>query len=276
MTQSVFKSPEKREKFREYYGNVLGHLPFEQQYVETAFGRTFMLTAGLEANRPVILLHGSCSNSASWFQEMTALSKNYRVYAVDIIGEAGNSEDVRPDLNSDAFAEWMKDVLDSLSIDHAVFIGNSLGGWMALKFATVFPQRVSRLVLIASAGIAQIRPQFLSYTAKARREDGTVPMTPSVLGEQTLPRAVLDFMNLIIESYNPIEELPIYTDAQILRLDMPVIYIGGEDDMIIDVAESIKRLTSLVKSVETHVLPDCGHAVFNALPFIIPFLQKES
>lgn len=275
MTQSVFRSPEKRKSFRNYYNTILGNLPFGQQYVETAFGTTFMLAAGRESDPPIILLHGSCSNSACWFQEMGALSENYRVYAVDIPGEAGNSSDVRPDLYSDDFAEWIKEVLEHLGIDGAAFIGNSLGGWMALKFATVFPKRVTRLALIAAAGIARIRLQFLSHTAQARREGGTTPLAPSILGEQSLPKPVLDFINLIIESYNPIEELPLYTDDQIFRLDMPVMFMGGEEDVIIDVAESAKRLTALVPSAETHVLPDCGHAVLNALPFIIPFLRKE-
>jgi pimeloyl-ACP methyl ester carboxylesterase len=87
-----------------------------------------MLTAGQDSKPPVILLHGSCSNSAFWFPEIMALSNEYRVYAVDIIGEAGNSEEYRPDINSDAFALWMKEVLDSLSLERPIMIGNSLGG----------------------------------------------------------------------------------------------------------------------------------------------------
>lgn len=116
MKQSVFKTEAGRDKFRAYYNQVLSQFPFEQQYIKTTFGQTFMLTAGQESNPPIILLHGSCSNSAFWFPEIMALSSYYRVYAVDIIGEAGNSEEYRPDLNSDAFALWMKDVLDSLCL----------------------------------------------------------------------------------------------------------------------------------------------------------------
>jgi len=81
---------------------------------------------------PIILLHGSCSNSAFWFPEIMTLSNNFRVYAVDIVGEAGNSEEYRPDLSSDAFALWMKDVLDAL-------------------------------------GLAQIRPQFLINADQTRQ-----------------------------------------------------------------------------------------------------------
>jgi len=65
------------------------------------------------------------SNSAFWFPEIMALSNDYRVCAVDIIGEAGSSEEYRPDIDSDAFALWMKDVLNALSIERAVLIGNS-------------------------------------------------------------------------------------------------------------------------------------------------------
>ena len=104
MKKSVFKTEAGRDKVRAYYNRVLDQFPFGQRYVETTFGRTFMLTAGHESNPPIILLHGSCSNSAFWFPEIMALSNNFRVYAVDIVGEAGNSEEYRPDLSSDAFA----------------------------------------------------------------------------------------------------------------------------------------------------------------------------
>jgi pimeloyl-ACP methyl ester carboxylesterase len=118
MKKSVFKSEAGRDRFRAYYNNrVLSQFPFGQRYVETTFGQTFMLTAGQESNPPIILLHGSCSNSAFWFPEIMTLSNHFRVYAVDIIGEARNSEEYRPDPSSDAFAIWMKDVLGALGLE---------------------------------------------------------------------------------------------------------------------------------------------------------------
>ncbi|OQA71517.1 MAG: Carboxylesterase YbfK [Firmicutes bacterium ADurb.Bin248] len=274
MKTSVFKTEEGRDKVRAYYNRILGAFPFEQQYVETALGRTFILTAGHASNPPVILLHGSCSNSAFWFPEIMALSAQFRVYAVDIIGEAGNSEEYRPDLTSDAFALWMEDVLDALSLERAVLIGNSLGGWMALKFATAYPDRVSKLILIASAGLAQIRPQFLANAEQARQEDGTVPVNPTIIGEQSIPKEVLDFMNLIVESYNPIQDLPVYADEEIQRLDMPVLFVDGEEDAIIDAEKSAQNLSRLVPSAVIRLLPNCGHMVTNAIEYIIPFLMN--
>ncbi|MFZ7133978.1 MAG: alpha/beta fold hydrolase [Eubacteriales bacterium] len=263
-----------RDKFREYYKQVLSQFPFGQQYINTTFGQTFILTAGEESNPPVILLHGSCSNSVFWFPEIMALSHDYRVYAIDIIGEAGNSEEYRPDLNSDAFALWMKDVIDILGLEKTIIIGNSLGGWMALKFATVYPERISRLCLLASAGLAEVRPQFISNVKRVKQVGGTVPVDSAILGENDIPREVIDFMNLIVKSYNPIQHLPVYTDDQLERLNMHVLFIDGEDDVIIDAGRSARRLSSIVPSAEIHLLTNCGHVLTNSIEYILPFLAK--
>jgi pimeloyl-ACP methyl ester carboxylesterase len=168
----------------------------------------------------------------------------------------------------------MKEVLHELGLKRAAFIGNSLGGWMALKFAAAFPECVSRLILVASSGLAQIRPQFLDNAAKTRQADGTVPVTPAIIGEQNIPKEVLDFMNLIVENYDPIRELPVFADEQLLRLKMPVLFVDGEDDVIINARGSAQRLSRLIPAAEVHVLPNCGHVVTNSLAYILPFLKK--
>ncbi len=272
MKKSVFKTEAARYKFRAYYNGVLSQFPFGQQFVNTSYGKTFILTAGQESNPPVVLLHGSCSNSVFWFPEIMALSGNYRVYAVDIIGEAGNSEEYRPDLNSDAFANWMKDVLDALGIEKTILIGNSLGGWMALKFATTYPERVLKLILIASAGLAEVRPQFIDNAAKTLQASESVPVNPSIIGENDVPKEVIDFINLIVESYNPVLHIPVYTDKQLQQLNMPVLFIDGKNDFIIDADQSAQRLSRLVPSARINLLTNCGHVVTNSIEYIIPFL----
>ncbi|MBK8048950.1 MAG: hypothetical protein IPK16_18645 [Anaerolineales bacterium] len=89
---------------------------------------------------------------------------------------------------------------------------------MSLKFATAYPERVSKLVLIASAGLAEVRHQFISNVAQIRQEDGTAPVNSAIIGENDIPKEVLDFMNLIVASYNPIQHLPVYTDEQLQQL----------------------------------------------------------
>jgi len=59
---------------------------------------------------------------------------------------------------------------------------------MSLKFATAYPERVSRLVLIASSGLAEVRDQFTSNMEQARQEDGTVPIDSAIIGENDIPK----------------------------------------------------------------------------------------
>jgi pimeloyl-ACP methyl ester carboxylesterase len=101
MKKSVFKTEAARDKLRAVYNQILSQFPFRQKFIHTTFGQTFILAAGQESNPPIILLHGSCSNSAFWFPEMMALFNDYAVYALDIPGEAGNSEEYRPSLDSE-------------------------------------------------------------------------------------------------------------------------------------------------------------------------------
>ena len=276
MKNSVFKTEAGRDKIRFRYNSIIERFPFEKKYVETSLGLTFMLVAGQESNPSVVLLHGSCSNSAFWFSEIMVLSNNYRVYAIDIIGEAGNSEEYRPDLRSDAFAIWMKEVFEALGIQKSVVIGNSLGGWMALKFATTYPEYVSGLALIAAGGLAGIRKEFLLNAEQSRQANGNVPVNASVVGANEIPKEVLDFMSLIVENYDPIQDLPIFEDAALERLKMPVLLIVGENDAIIDADQSAKRLSALVPSAEICLLPNCGHVVTTSIELIIPFLSKAS
>lgn len=265
---TVFKSEESRQRIRRRYEEILGVFPFQQRYIETTFGKTFLLEAGAENAQPVILLHGSCSNSAFWFGEMTALSQWYHVYAIDILGEAGNSDETRLDLSASAYADWLRDLTDALGVDKAVVIGNSLGGWMALRFAVTYPGRVKKLALIATSGLSKQNPATLDES-----ESGQTDLGNEVTDGVKLPEEVTAFIRMILEGYLPMrEELPVFTDEQLRALTMPVLFIAGEKDIMTDAREAAARLEAILPRAETHLLSNTGHIVLNSLEFLVPFL----
>jgi pimeloyl-ACP methyl ester carboxylesterase len=106
------------------------------------------------------------------------------------------------------------------------------------------------------------------------QKDEVTPVTPDILGEEKLPKEVLAFINLIFESYTPIQELPLYTDEELLQLNMPVLFLDGENDIIIDSQKSAQRLSQLIPSAEVHLLANTGHVVTNSTEYILPFLRK--
>ena len=275
MTNSVYISPEKRDAFRSVYNGFLSGMPFEKRTIDTPYGETFLLEAG-EPNKPaVVLLHGSCSNSAFWFNDIMALKDNYRVFAADIPGEAGNSSEVRLSLDTSDYAGWAASVLDALNLPRASIAGNSLGGWMALKFATTYPARVEKLMLFASGGLAPIRADFLERAQTAEEAKETLTMEEDVAGGDALPKEILDFINLIMESYRPLSiPMPLFSREQLKKLTMPVLYVAGLADDLLDSPAGETALRMGVPHAEIHMLPDAGHLITTPFVWMLPFLAR--
>ncbi len=273
----VFKSEAGRERILAVFRSQIGRIPVpvRERTLATSFGETYLLEAGREEDPPVFLFHGSCSNSAMWIGDIAALSGSRHVLCVDILGEAGNSAPNRPDLASDVYARWVGEILDALEMPSADFIGNSLGGWLALQFATRHPERVSRLVLLAPSGIVPIRLSFIvrSIYHASRGRKGIETLSRLIYGEDDIPREAVETSWLIMENYNPIlGALPVYTDAQLGRLSMPVLYIAGEDDVTVDTRKAAERLKRLVPQTFAVRLPNNGHVVIGTMDRVVPFL----
>lgn len=97
----------------------------------------------------VVLLHGYLENMDIWNEFGEGLSANYQVLSFDIpkhgesesISDAGSVEDMARSLNS---------ILEKLKIENAVIVGHSMGGYVALAFAELYPAKVAGLCLFHS------------------------------------------------------------------------------------------------------------------------------
>lgn len=273
---NVFKSIEGREKIREYYNNILSVFPLAKRYVDTSFGKTFVLEAGSDENPAIILLHGSCSNSAAWLGDMQALLGYFHVYAVDILGEPGNSEENRLNINSDEYPRWLNEVLDGLNIGNAVIMGNSMGGWLSLHYAAAYPNRTTALVLLAASGIIPPKEAFMAQTAEINNNpEGAAAVNEAVMSDEAIPKEVRDYMNLVMENFNPITDpLPVLTDSQMHALNMPVLLIAGTSDLTMDSEKAAERLLKLVPKAKVN-LQEGSHVIMSASDTVIPFLIGE-
>lgn len=275
---TVFKSPEGKEMILTYYNQILKHFPCGQRYVDTKYGKTFVLESGQLDSPALLLLHGSCSNSAFWATEINALSEKYHVFSIDIIGEAGNSAENRYDPSTDDYSLWLKEVLDKLAIQHITIMGNSFGAWMALKFTTAFPEYVTKLILVSASGITPIRSEFLSKSSKyiSQNANNSESFDDSIIGESDIPQKAKDFIMLIVRNFVPMTDaLPVFSDKQLQRLTMSVLLIVGENDVTIDAEKAVSRLKTFAHKAETRILRGYGHMISNVLDIIIPFLKEE-
>jgi pimeloyl-ACP methyl ester carboxylesterase len=98
------------------------------------------------------LLHGFLVSLTMWSPNIAALSKDYRVYAVDVMGQPGKSRPDQPIRSRADFVEWLTAILNALNIDRAYLVGMSYGGWLTLNYAIGAPERVRRIVVLSPAG----------------------------------------------------------------------------------------------------------------------------
>lgn len=105
---------------------------------------------------PIVLVHGTSASLHTWEGWATALKAQRRVVSFDLpgFGLTGPFTGTYPadDYHGDTLARFVIDLLDQLHLQRVVLGGNSLGGEVAWRVASLAPERVDRLVLVDSSG----------------------------------------------------------------------------------------------------------------------------
>ena len=102
----------------------------------------------------VLFIHGLTNSSRSWARLVDTLNTDHRIVAPDLYGH-GESAKPMGDYSLSAHAATLRDLLDRLGVDRVTLVGHSLGGGIAMQFCYLFPERVERLVLVASGGFGR-------------------------------------------------------------------------------------------------------------------------
>lgn len=277
----VFKTNEGKNDVIKSYDRFLQKwaLSYEKFYVNTRYGKTFIIAGGEKSNPPLILLHGSGMNSVMWLKDMKEYSKNYRVYAIDILGESGKSDENRPSLSGPYYAQWLKDVFKELSVERANVIGISLGAWLAIKFSVSYPEKVSKLVLICPSGVGSQKKSFIfkAMVYGFLGEKGIDKLYYKINGNQPIPEEMLKYQKLIGKSFNYRREtIPIFSDNELKLLTMPTVLFVGTKDIMLYSDKSARRLGGLLPHAEINIIDEAGHSNVNNVNSIIAWLNLNS
>jgi pimeloyl-ACP methyl ester carboxylesterase len=251
-------------------------VPAENLRIGTREGETFALACGPADAPPVVLLHGSGANSSTWQGDIESWSRDFRVYAVDMVGEPGLSARSRPRLDTDAVALWLDDVLDGLGLTSTALVGMSLGGWSALDYTLRRPDRVDRLALLCPGGIGRQTTGRVAAVAalslfgrsgrrrSAARMTGLAPDNP-----------VVDEITATFGIFRPrTERLPVFDDAALAGIDVPVLALVGDRDLMFDSADTATRLGRVLPTARVQVLPGVGHAILGQTDTVLGFLRS--
>lgn len=229
----------------------------------------------LSSARPVVLLHAFPLNPEMWSPQMAELEGRYSVYAPALPGFGGREPGPA---SLEAWAQELGEGLDTLGFDEAVFVGLSMGGYLAFRIWDLFPERVAGLVL------ADTRPQADDQAGKARRAqlaarvraEGSGVLVesfvPALLGPDTRAgdseerRAIAEWVERWVRDADPegvaraLEAMAARPDSQRLlgEIEVPTLVLVGEDDTLTPPADA-RAMAEAIPDAELLVLPGAGH-----------------
>lgn len=144
-------------------------------HVKLATGTTLRCAgSGAADGEPVLFLHGYSDHWLSWSPILPRLPRRFRAIAVDLRGHGG-SERPAGGYGIESLAADAAAVLDELGLARAHVVGHSLGSLVAQRLAVAHPERVARLVLVASASSLADEPAARELTDAVRRLPDPVP-----------------------------------------------------------------------------------------------------
>lgn len=249
--------------------------------VQTADWKLHYNEAG--EGHPIVLLHGSGAGATGWSNfrpNIGYLSQRYRVLAVDMPGWGKSDAALAEDYDH---AEATLQLLDTLGIEKAALVGNSMGGMTSLTFATRYPDRISHLITMGPGsgksptlfGAGDGPTEGLKVLWQAYRDPSPESMKKvveimtfdsSTFGTDELAqqrsdnaRSRPDHLKNFLASMpggGPVRKM--FRQEQLGEIQTPTLLIHGRDDRVVHFEHSLRLVASIPNS-RLVLFNRCGH-----------------
>lgn len=218
----------------------------------------------------VVLLHGFLENQLMWNDLIPELLLKNRVVTIDLLGH-GQTDCLSYVHTMEDQADMVQAVLHELKIRKAIFVGHSMGGYVALAFAELYPEKIKGLVLMNSTSYADSKERKTNRdrAIKAVKQDYTTFVRLSIanlFSEENREKLALQTEKVKLEALKTplqgiiatLEGMKIRKDREVLLYltDYPKLLILGEKDGVLNYEENRHQIENT--SVELVTFPD-GH-----------------
>lgn len=218
---------------------------------------------------PIVMVHGFGGELLTWAANQVPLSARHLVYALDLPGHGGSSQDLGSG-GVPGLAEALLAFLDAAGIGRAHLVGHSLGGAVVLQAALSRPGRAASLTLVASAGLGPeadtgfidrllVADDPATLAAALRPLYADPGLVTPALGELVLmalraPGVRATLRRLADQCFSPGRQRLVLRD-RLAELKGPVQVLWGTDDTIVPVDHA----RFLPPAVAVHLIPGQGH-----------------
>nr|WP_315147754.1 alpha/beta hydrolase [uncultured Flavobacterium sp.] len=218
----------------------------------------------------IVLLHGFLENQTMWQDLVPALSKKFRVITLDLLGH-GESGCLGYVHSMEDNAAVVRTVLSKVGIRKAIFVGHSMGGYVALAYAEMYPDKVKGLVLMNSTSKADSEEKKANRdrAIKAVKKDYTTFIRLSIsnlFSEENREKMLDDIEKVKTEALKTplqgvvasLEGMKIRKDREVLLhlTPYPKMLILGKKDPVLNYEDSLNQIEKT--TVKLITFPD-GH-----------------
>lgn len=252
---------------------------FQKLQKVTRIGDSFVSYVDEGAGDPVILLHGIPSWGYMWHGVIPELSRSHRVLAPDLPGFGFSDKRDNFDRSIARQAEWIDQWMEQLGLERAAIVAHDIGGGVALRLATLFPQRVSSLCLMNCVCydswpiemMLQLGHPVANSKLSASTVSGTLKLALKMGFANSPPDGFLD--GLLAPWSTEVGKLSLIRNAAALntnltteithllpKIRVPVKILWGEDDKF-QLVKYAERLARDIPGADLVRIPDARHFV---------------
>ena len=212
------------------------------------------IIGGREHDDAVVMIHGFPMTREIWEHQADVLSRSFCAICPDLRG-AGKSSATEGPYLMERLAGDVAALLDTLGIGRAAVIGHSMGGYVAMAFARMFSERVTRLALVASRLRGDTLEEAASREALAdrlEREGSIEPVIEAYLPRLLAPQTSGTAPQFLERAYEIARKNAVPGMVATLRgialrassediaedLDLPVLVVAGAQDRVVALEEA--------------------------------------
>ena len=236
----------------------------------TNFKNTIIAYTDQGKGSAVVLLHGFYENKEMWDAFVPRFSKNHRIIAIDLLGH-GQTECSGYIHTMEDQADMIHHVLHELKIRRAIFIGHSMGGYVALAFAELYSDFMKGLVLLNSTSKADSADRKINrdraIRAVKKNYVACIKMSVANLFSEKNREILIDEIEFVKSEAlkTPLQGIVACQEGMKIRKDRetilhfasyPILLILGKEDPVLNYEETIEQIAGT--NVNLHTFPD-GH-----------------
>ena len=231
----------------------------------------------------IVLIHGTGASLHTWEDWTQDLIKDYRVIRLDLPAYGLTGQDPQKRYSSKDYVDLLDAFLKELKVDKFHLAGNSLGGLVSWLYASYYPEKIEKLVLLDPSGFPFKSTPMVIKMAKIPVLNNFIRyVTPRSFIEKNIKEVYYDHSLIKDSTIDRYYDLTLFEGNRTAFIDRayieredyrdrlslisaPTLILWGENDNWIPVSDAA-RFKAAIKNAQVVIMPKTGHVPMEERP----------